>query len=194
MNIEIKNPQRILTKSIEDACGLTAYKITLDLSVDISNNKDYQKNFTAYYNIRRDQEWLKKYYNYLEANKNNKNITFEKILLDISKIEHTTKNGLKSTVEASFASKMLATIIPDNPIWDKRIAKALGIKLINCNKEEKISTYVKIYDELREKVKEFINTKSGKECIRLFNKTFPNYTTVSNFKKIDHYLWSLGRS
>ncbi len=195
MKVNIKNIEDVLMKSLEDACGLTAYKKVLDKSS--INTCNYQKNFTNYYRVRRDTCWLEKFYKYLDDNNDNTSITFKEILKELSSWEHHIKkcksnpNGVGKTIEASFASKMLATINPNYPIWDSQVVRALNITLEG---DDKIDSYVKAYDELTNTIKEYIESEDGKKAIELFDKQFPNYTWVSNYKKIDFYLWNIGKN
>ena len=196
MPINIQNPASVMIASLEEQCGFNAYAKTRDLNAcNIATDKKYQKNYTTYYRVRRDQRWLQNYYNLLEENKNSTTITFEEILRALADIPHKSKNGTTKSVEASFASKMLATIRPEFPIWDSRVIKAMGIKINSTiqDTEEKIKAYVKAYDKLTKEIDDFLKTPDGEACIAVFDKTFPRLTHLSPFKKIDHYLWNMGR-
>ncbi len=195
MKVNIEKVEDVLMKSLEDACGLTAYKLVLDKNN--INSGDYQKNFTNYYRVRRDASWLEKFYKFLESNKDNTSITFREILIELSSWKHNIKksksnpNGVGTTVEASFASKLLATINPNYPIWDSQVVRALNITLEG---NDKIESYVNAYNDLTKTIKEYIESEDGKIAIELFDKQFPNYTWVSNYKKIDFYLWNIGKN
>ena len=49
------------------------------------------------------------------------------------------------------------------------------------------------YQEIEKKVDAFRVTTEGKQCLELFDKTFPSCREFSDFKKIDFYLWNLGK-
>lgn len=187
------NIAKILMKGLEDACGLTAYRKTLD--IENINSPEYQKNFTFYYKVRRDKSWLKKFYNYMNEIKDNENISFSDILKKLSSWEHKVKiskknpRGLGRSIEVSFASKLLATINTNSPIWDSQVVSALEIKAENNS----IESYIKAYQNLTDKITEIINSDDGQKAIELFDKQFPNYTWVSTYKKIDFYLWNVGK-
>lgn len=198
--MNISNPREAMMLSLHDACSFNLYKKTLDLTKNIATDVDFQKNFTNYYRVRRDVDWLQRFYNFFENNKNNKNITFEEILRYLSNVEHkvkqTTKNptGKAKTVEASFASKMLATINPDHPIWDSQVLRCLNIKINDAlDHNDKIEECIKIYRELEKEIEAFRVTDEGKACLELFDKAFPSCQNFSDFKKIDFYLWNLGK-
>ena len=55
-----------------------------------------------------------------------------------SKIMEMVKSVDVSNVEASFPSKMYATIYPEKPIWDRYVVQNLGIRVSEVDKEEKI--------------------------------------------------------
>ena len=198
--MNIINAKDAMIQSLHDACSFNAYKKTLDLGKNIATDVDFQKNFTNYYRVRRDADWLQEFYDFFERNKNNKSITFKEILCYLSSVEHkvkkTAKNptGKATTVEASFASKMLATINPDHPIWDSQVLRALNIQVNGAlPHEEKIQECIQIYKTIGDKIGTFITTDNGQQCIALFDKMFPSCTAFSNYKKIDFFLWNIGK-
>ena len=198
--MNIVNPNEAMLQSLHDACSFHLYKRTLDLTGNIAEDTDYQKNFTNYYRVRRDGVWLQEFYRFFEKNKNNKEITFEEIIRHLSDIEHavaeTDKNttGKAKTVEASFASKMLATINPNHPVWDSQVLRCLGIKIDDTlDYDTKIKRCIKIYQQIEEEIAEFIESAEGKQCIDLFDETFPSCRDFSSYKKVDFYLWNLGK-
>ena len=143
---------------------------------------------------------MKNYYEYLENNKNDKSISFEQILRYLSNIPHKVKKssanptGIATSIEASFSSKMLATINPNYPIWDSQVVRALEIKLDDSLRgEAKIQAYIQAYNELTQEVHLFIPTIEGQNCIKQFDKTFPNYKQLNPVKKIDFFLWNIGK-
>lgn len=196
----ITDPAKVMERSLEDSCGLTAYAKTLMLrETNVSTDRDYQRNYTSYYRVRRDAEWLKQYYTYMEENKNNRDIEFADILRRLSNIPHKvrkTKSGSDraTSIEASFASKMLATINENYPIWDSQVVRAVGLEIdAKLQGEARIQAYIHAYEELTSKIKTFIDTPEGQECIRIFDERFPRYTYINPMKKIDHYLWNVGK-
>lgn len=197
----IQNPKAVIIKSLEDSCGLTPYAKTLTLrETDVSCDLAYQKNFTSYYRVRRDAAWLNAYYTYMEEHKNTEALTFEDILRFLSEVPHKVRvskncpNGTDKTVEASFSSKMLATINPEYPIWDSQVIRALNVQIpYDLHGEDKIQAYVKAYGQLTQEIGDFLLTAEGRVCVELFDALFPNYRYVSAFKKMDFYLWNIGK-
>ena len=198
--MNVVNPQETMKQSLHDACGFHSYKKTRDLTTNIATDVGFQKNFNNYYRVRRDADWLREFYQFFERNKNNKDITFAEILRYLSNMEHNVKKTAKNptgkakTVEASFASKMLATINPNHPIWDRQVLHALNITVDGslCH-EDKIEACIQIYQRIEAEIAAFIASDNGQQCIELFDKEFPTCKDFSDYKKIDFYLWNLGK-
>lgn len=150
-----------------------------DNSVDLSSRK-FTKCFNAFYRVRRNTKWQKVYYDYFNKNRNNKNITFEEIL------DYLYENT--GNIEASFSSKMLATINPNMPIWDQYVLKNLNIKVDNGNKDEKLK-YAKIaYEKIIDNVNAKLNDETTKKIIKEFRDFFPELH-FTNAKILDFILW-----
>ena len=105
----------------------------------------------------------------------------------------TVSAGVAGMVGA-FASKLLATINPEHPIWDSQVLRFLDKKIEDTpDRQEKIRRCVALYAQIEQEIGAFILTPQGQECIALFDRVFPDCKDFSNFKKIDFYLWNLGK-
>ena len=187
-NIVIKAPREQLTKIIETSCGLYAYKATLDLTK--IGTKEYQENYATYYGMSRmDENWRTAYFNYMQKQVGNPNVTFKEILRQISSVAHKWGNGSRKTIDASFASKMLATLNSNYPILDSHVKKIVGIKSQFSTIEEGIERY----NQLTEIVHAFLQTSDGANYVEEFDRMFPNFTDINPVKKIDLYLWKMGK-
>ena len=166
--------------------GMDKYKeiITMfnDKNTDLSTKK-FTKCFNGFYRVRRNDKWQKVYYDFFNKNRNNKNITFDEIL------DYMFNNTENNMIEASFCSKMLATINPNMPIWDQYVLRNLNIKVDGNTKEEKLiktkEAYKKIIEEVNNKLKE----KDIQESIADFRKFFPELE-FSDVKILDFILWN----
>lgn len=175
MKYEFEEVERII---ILNAFDLKRYLKTLDKTF----NDDYKKNFNAYYGVRRNEEWRKAYYNFFEKNKNNKNITFEEI------IRYLHNNPKVQNVEPSFSSKMLATINPNKPIWDKYVLKHLKIRVKEKDKDKKIKEAISIYKQIEEKYKEYLEDNNIKETINKMKKILSD-ERITDIKILDYIIW-----
>lgn len=163
--------------------GLDKYKEIREnyKKCDISTDREFITNFNSLYKIRRDGTWQKHFYNYFEKVKKDPHIDFETILKEIS--------GKKGDIEASFSSKMLATINPNMPIWDKYVIKNLKLRVTGETRDEKIKSTIETYKYLIKKEKELLEDPVVKDSISEFRKIFPDYD-LTDIKILDYILWN----
>jgi len=151
-------------------------------TTDISTDLDFQRKYTYFYKIRRNAEWRKKYYAFFEKSKYNSDINFEFILRSIFE--------LTGRIEASFASKLLATIKPEMPIWDSIVLSKLHIKPSqNPDQQERLKETIAIYGSICSWYNRFQLTDENRDFISAFDAAFPDFTHFSRVKKIDFLIW-----
>lgn len=142
---------------------------------------DFQRLFNGYYRIRCNEEWRSHYYAlFVLARKNG--FSFEQIIHELFR-----RTG---NVEASFSSKMLATIDPSKPIWDQYVLQNLGLQLDGKTQEEKVRNAVALYTRIEQWYADYLQTDEAKTNIAEFDLLLPDYAWISNTKKIDCLLWS----
>lgn len=91
-------------------------------TVNVADDQDFQREFDFFYKVRRNAEWRKVFFEIFERKKK-KNCFYKEIITEL--YEGTGQ------VEASFASKMLASIDENMPIWDSKVLDRIGIKSSN---------------------------------------------------------------
>ena len=178
------NARRVIENRIAESMGFNKYKQIMERvrNTDVSSDEDFQRTFNSYYRIRRNEEWQAIYYDLFEAIKDSQP-SFEQIIRTLYK---NTGN-----IEASFSSKMLATINSDMPIWDRYVVQNLRLKVKGKTKEEQLSCTVDLYDQMVRWYRTFLDTSNGRECIEEFDRILPEYKWMNSVKKIDFYLWSI---
>ena len=178
------NAKRVIETRIAESMGFNKYKQIMERvrNTDVSSDEDFQRTFNSYYRIRRNEEWQAIYYDLFEAIKDSQP-SFEQIIRTLYK---NTGN-----IEASFSSKMLATINSDMPIWDRYVVRNLCLNVEGKTKEEQLSCTVDLYDQIVRWYRTFLDTPNGKECIEEFDRILPEYKWMNSVKKIDFYLWSI---
>lgn len=182
---EIKEPTYVFQNLLATGIGLDKYSKIMQtyLNVDVSQNPAFIKLFNSFYVVRMDETWQNKYYTLFEKLKNSKP-TFDYIIHEL--LDSTGR------VEASFSSKMLATICPYEPILDQFVMKFLGQEIPSYGSSEKrVEEAIKVHHNIEEWYLEYLKTENAKQCIKLFDTTFTNYTWLSETKKIDFYLWGI---
>lgn len=175
------DPNEVYTKRLISSFGLERYEYIIHnvRTVDVSTDIAFQTKFNGFYRIRRNKEWRDFYYSLFEQAKNN-SYSFEDIIKALYK--ETNK------VEASFASKMYASLHTDKPIWDQYVLQELELELTGKN-EEKLGNAIELYREIEKMINSILESEDGKQCIISFDKTLPSYAWISKAKKIDFFLW-----
>lgn len=103
------NMDNVVQDIIADSLKIDKYCKIMDCYkiVNISKDTKWQNNFNSFYVIRRDKDWQDIYYNFFQNNKINDTLTFENIITYLYE-----KTGI---IEASYSSKLLATVNSNKP-------------------------------------------------------------------------------
>lgn len=151
---------------------------------NVAKDRSFQTLFDDFYQVRRNEDWRKVFFSYLEKCKN------DTIDLPIV-LRYLYINAPKNRVELSFSSKLLHTVDPSYPIYDKKVSNYLKMKSpydyykwpAEKKLEYQIQTYQKICDWY----------KTSDEPIGLterFDKLFPQYADkIGWIKKADFIIW-----
>lgn len=172
------NAKEVLQAQLARGLGLDRYA---EIMHGDPASPDFQRAFNGYYRIRRNEEWRKCYYD-LFAKARAGHYSFEQIITELYR--------LTGNVEASFSSKMLATIDASKPIWDQYVLQNLGLELMGKTQEEKLQNAVTLYDQIVTWYSDYLTTDEARENIMEFDRLLPEYAWVSDTKKIDCLLWS----
>lgn len=175
---------------LDDSVFVSSFKISKykDImervdAVDVSKDIKFQRTFNGFYKVRRNEAWRNHYYNLFQNMKECNNTEFGYVLEQLYK--------LIGNVEASFASKMIATLNPQMPIWDQNVLKNLGIKQIESGGTKKLWEAERLYGRMIDWYGSFLKTDNAHQYIEKFNQVLPDYVWVSDVKKIDFYLWGV---
>jgi len=181
MNFDVN---KVFQERLASSMGLDKYQYIMEQvkSSNVAVDTDFQRTFNGFYIVRRNETWRKAYYEHFESVKNSMP-TFASI---ITYLFECTGN-----IEPSFSSKMLATIFPEKPIWDRYVLQNLNMQLTGTTKEEKLKNAIVLYNDMEKWYADFLGTEKGKECISAFDRVLPNYEWLSSIKKIDSILWSI---
>lgn len=148
-------------------------------TTNVSTDRAFQKQFNHFYKVRRNTAWQTQYYELLQKNKNS-TVTFSKILSEIHK--NTGR------YEASFASKLVATIDPNQPVIDEFVLKNSGLKLPYSKAKNREARIVALHGKLLTKLLEFLNKENGKYLVEEFKAKFPS-AQITQIKMLDLVLW-----
>jgi len=174
---------RLMESQLARSMGLDKYADIMEAARknDVSSDASFQHAFNAFYRVRRNAEWRKCYYKLFERAKKD-HYSFADV---IGCLYVETGN-----IEASFSSKMIATIDPDKPIWDQYVLQNLGLELKGKNPRERVENAILIYDRIETWYKDYLATEEARRNITEFDKWLPSYSWIPEIKKIDYLLWS----
>lgn len=175
---------KVLQYRLASSMGLDSYQYIMQQvrKTNVATDADFQRTFNGFYMVRRNEAWRKVYYEYFEQVKN-ETPTFASIL--------THMYRCTGNIEPSFSSKMLASIYPDKPIWDRYVVQNLGMELVGTTQQAKLNHAIALYADIENWYEQFLQTEKAHECIDAFDNALPDYQWLSNIKKIDCFLWSI---
>jgi hypothetical protein len=181
---------KIIEASLERLSSVGRYAAIMEMlpHCNVATDMDFQKRYVEFYKLKRySKEFRARYFSFMEKNKGNTALCFETIAAHL--------RDINSTVEASFSSKLLHTINPHFPAWDKWIGQATGISIPpskNKDKKEQFETAVKRYGLLTAWFKDYIAGEPGKQALCRFDEYFPRYQTrITAVKKVELILWQM---
>jgi hypothetical protein len=149
---------------------------------DVTRDAEFQKRFNGFYRVRRGPAWRSSYYALMQSAKD-EDVEFPEAL---DRLHRAT-----GMVEASFASKLVATLDPSKPVIDSVVLSHFGLRLPHLHAIERQAKIVGIYRSLSAAHAE-LAASSVRCMIRdLFDERYPN-TNLTPLKKLDLVLWQIG--
>lgn len=144
---------------------------------DVSKDRDFQRLFNGFYGVKKQSKaFYSCFYHFLEEHKFDTGLTYVQVLTYL--FQET------GCIHASFSSKLLATVRPEMPVWDKYVLSNLGLKApyYSCKDrfQKVLDTYQKIWN--------WYQTPEAQSRIAVFDANFP-HVDITDVKKIDFVLW-----
>jgi hypothetical protein len=146
-----------------------------------------RRRFNAYYGVRRNAVWRATFYAQFEASKSlgdEAGPLFKRVVAAL--YEDTGR------VEASFASKLVATLRPDSPIIDSVVRGWLAAQISAPRFGAGLDAAAGYYDWLREVMGALALTPEASAWSEVFAQAFPSATdeqSVSRMKQLDFLIW-----
>lgn len=148
-------------------------------ATDVRADADFRRRFNGFYKVRRNQAWQDVFYDLLERGKS-RPTTFADTLAELQR-----RTG---RCEASFASKLVATLDPTLPVIDAFVLQNVGMRLPPATKADRVAATVDIHHRLTETLGACLTTPSGRYLVRAFDRAFPQ-AGITDMKKLDLVLW-----
>ena len=148
---------------------------------NVAEDAAFQHLFNGFYQVRRNAAWRRTYYAYMEAQKG-KNLGIEEVMT------YLQRNASGERVELSFASKLLHTLDPTRPIYDRKVAAYLDLAAPPAywQQDKKFACQLANYRE----IEAWYRTPSAQALADQFDRLFPEYRDqIGRVKKIDFIIW-----
>jgi hypothetical protein len=148
---------------------------------NVSTNREFQRLFNGFYKVRRNGEWRARFFALLERVKS-RGISFHDAL---DELRSATGN-----IEASFASKLVATIDPSKPVIDEFVLNQFGLSLPYPKAKDRFNRVLCVYECLSDGYAQLLSSPTGLMIIECFGRRFGN-KNVTPLKKVDLVLWQI---
>ena len=162
--------------------GIERYRSIMEnvRRVDVSLDEGFQKTYENFYTLGRyPKKFRQDYFVYMERCKEAE-LSFEEAL------SYFLKYG---TLEVSFSSKLVHTLDPEQPIWDKNVTdRHFGYKIPACGPKDREKKILDRYKRYKRDFLNYVASDDGKAIIRAFDEAFPK-TGFTDLKKVDFVLW-----
>jgi hypothetical protein len=150
-------------------------------SVDVSTDRDFQRRYNDFYKVsRKSAEWYKAYYDMMHGFRDRKPAFGE--VLD-------RMRDAVGSCEASFCSKLVATLDANCPVWDKFVLDNLGVPALRSQSSRRFEQAKLNYGRIVEWYRDFLASETGRNAVRIFDSQVPQHARITNLKKIDFVLW-----
>ena len=162
---------------------------------DVTNAPNFQRTFRAFYQVRRDATWQRAFFEFMQQHRMAPP-SFQKTLMALA--------AQAQRCEASFASKLAATLNPDLPVLDSLV---LGVMRTHLGRrgsghgkwtllrtgtlESRLERAIIVYNDLIDTVADILSTPGVRGLIGLFDKSNERYA-LTDTKKLDLMLWRYG--
>ena len=146
---------------------------------DTRTDLDFRRRFNGFYRVRRGAAWQDAFFGLLERAKTEA-LTFGMILGDLRRAT--------GRWEASFASKLLATVNPHQPVIDSVVLGNLGLRLPPQTSPGRAAGIEAVHRALADEFDAFLESEPGRRLVDRFRRTYPE-AEITETKMLDLVLW-----
>lgn len=142
-------------------------------------DREFRRKYNGFYRVRRESAWQDVYYA-LMARAKSERLRFDVVL---DRLHRATNR-----VEASFSSKLIATIDPFSPVIDSRVLKNLGLCLPYSTDPNRVGEILALYRQMASLYEAYLQTAEGRYLVEKFRAMYPN-AGITEVKMLDFVLW-----
>ena len=150
---------------------------------DVASDTEFHKTFKSFYKVRRGSDWCSVFFSILEREKHDGVVSFGEVLNEMY-----SRTG---RIEASFSSKLIATINTHRPVWDKHVLDNIGLRppYAGMQPARRLCRCVELYSSIQTWTSKTIRKTGFEKWRRRFDRKFPRFCHFTDIKKLDLFLW-----
>lgn len=145
----------------------------------VCETAEFKKRFNGFYRIRRGAAWQQAFYSVF-AKGFTTDVDFASVLRDLCQ--------LTGRWEASFASKLVATFCPTEPVLDSVVLKNVGLRLPYASSMNRAAAICTIHETLGSTMRGYLESADGMFVVSAFRSKYPT-AAISEMKILDLVLW-----
>lgn len=149
------------------------------VSGQFQENFEFRKKYNHFYRVRRASAWQNAFYGVM-ARAKREHLQFHAV---IEAMRQAT-----GRYEASFASKLMATLNPSMPVIDSVVLKNLNMRLPAAYAQDRIKKICTLHENLTTYFSDYLESENGAYLVSQFKKKYPN-AKVTETKMLDLVLW-----
>lgn len=148
-------------------------------TADFFKDGAFRKRFNHFYRVRRGTEWQVSFYGVMDRAQK-ESLSFRAIL--------DLLHQRTGRYEASFGSKLFATLNPTAPIIDSVVLKNLGVRLPSAGTQERTAKICEVHKHLAHLFSDFLATDMGAYLVKAVERAYP-HASITKEKAVDLVLW-----
>ena len=167
------------------APGLAKYlKIMEFVATDpaFHDDPEFRRAFNGFYRVRRSAQTWQPHYFALMARAKSNGFDFSQTLEELF--------VATGRIEASFASKLYATLHPNAPVIDTVVLGNLGLRLPPATVPKRLDKVVNIHNCLTKTFANLLATEDGKYLVQSFRAAYPK-ASVTDEKALELVIWQI---
>jgi hypothetical protein len=150
-------------------------------TLDPQKDSEFRTRFNGFYRVRRNLKWQDAFYG-LMGELRGKSTDIKSVLNEI--------RNRTGRIEASFASKLIATLDPMCPVIDSVVLRNLGLRLPKFGAQNRIELICDVYKSLADILTNYLTSQHGRNLVSEFRTNFKS-VEITEMKMLDLVLWQL---
>lgn len=146
---------------------------------DACEDPEFRRRFNGFYRVRFATRMHETFFNVLEAARE-PGQDFAAVLQRLS--------AVTGRFEASFSSKIIATVAPTKPVIDAWVLQNVQRQMPRRTDAARLANACVVHQDIGNDVNEFLASQIGRTLVALFDQMYPE-SGITNQKKVDLVLW-----